>query len=118
MKFETKPPLLFASCSSTHQPEWHGSCAFCIVVRVAGWTWYVSPRYSLLIASVGPSTSVRPFSIVRKPSMWSNDRFSIIRTTMWSILRRLSSACAIAAPRQETVSLRSIPACLWPGTEQ
>jgi hypothetical protein len=23
MKFETKPPLLFATCSSTHQPEWH-----------------------------------------------------------------------------------------------
>jgi hypothetical protein len=47
--------------------------------------------------------------------MWSNDRFSIIRTTMWSILRRLSSASVIA---QETVSFTSIPASLWPGTEQ
>ena len=36
MKFETKPPLACASCSSTHQPEWHGSCAFVIVVRLAG----------------------------------------------------------------------------------
>ena len=98
MKFETNPPLSCASCSSTHQPEWHGSWAFVIVVRLAGWTGNVSPRYSFCIARVGPSTSSRPCSIVRNPSMWSNDRFSIIRTTMWSIFLRLSSAAAIHLP--------------------
>jgi hypothetical protein len=55
-----------------------------------------------------------PCSIVRKPNMWSNDRFSIMTTT-WSILRRFFVGLRQG---QETVSFRSIPACLWPGTEQ
>src|SRR5580765_4387071 len=47
--------------------------------------------------------SVRPCSIVRKPSIWSNDRFSIISTTMWSILRRFWSASVTGAPGEPTV---------------
>src|SRR4029453_3126146 len=63
-------------------------------------TWNVSPRYSFFISRVGPSMSSRPCSIVRKPSMWSNDRFSIIRTTMWSILRGFSSASVTSGDRE------------------
>src|SRR6476646_7860491 len=57
--------------------------------------------------------SVRPCSIVRKPSMWSNDLFSIIRTTMWSILRRFWSASVTGAPGKPTVPQSGFAAEPW-----
>src|SRR5689334_11198232 len=53
--------------------------------------------------------SSRPCSIVRKPSMWSNDRFSIIRTTTWSILRRFWSASVTSAPPFGRPSAATLP---------
>src|SRR5512133_553788 len=64
--------------------------------------------------------SVRPCSIVRKPSMWSNDRFSIIRTTTWSILRRFWSASVKRAPGKPTVPQSDCAAepCAPPGSTE
>src|SRR5689334_14410142 len=56
--------------------------------------------------------SSRPCSMVRKPSMWSNDRFSIIRTTTWSILRRFRSASVTTAPRSRDGELQIHPGLL------
>src|SRR5690242_20284016 len=56
--------------------------------------------------------SSRPCSIVRKPSMWSNDRFSIIRTTTWSILRRFRSASVTTAPGSRDGQLHIHPGLL------
>src|ERR1044072_4760293 len=53
--------------------------------------------------------SSRPCSIVRKPSMWSNERFSIMRTTTWSILRRFWSASLTTAPRSRNRELEVHP---------
>src|SRR5689334_22055468 len=59
--------------------------------------------------------SSRPCSIVRKPSMWSNDRFSIIKTTTWSILRRFWSASVTTAPRSRNRELEIHPGLLVAG---
>src|ERR1700730_7477661 len=55
--------------------------------------------------AVRPSTFLFCSSF-KYPSKWSNDRFSIIRTTIWSILLRLDkvrsvSARGLAAPAVE-----------------
>src|SRR2546421_3321111 len=65
--------------------EWQGSWALSSAVFWSLWTGYVLPWYSFFIPSLSPSTSSRPPSRLRYPSMWSNDRFSSIRTTMCSI---------------------------------
>src|SRR5262249_48866333 len=92
-------PLIAPPASWISTSAWpcRGSCAFTSFVLVAWCTGQVAPFASLASPARSPSTSVRPSSIERKPSMWSNDRFSIIRTTMWSTLsRRLCSAASSA----------------------
>ena len=96
-KLATKPPMSFATCSAMHAPPWQGPRPSSGPSAADAGPCSACPGTMFDMLAFRPSTSGRPASSVRYPSMWSNDLFSSISTTMWSIFRRFASSGSGAA---------------------